>query len=158
MDDLDELLNNLEPAKPPPALVAHQAAPRPADPVLPTPVVNSNFSFQNSSFVHANSSVPSSNRPTVSGPTLTPASSAPANRGAGGGVAKPVGGDDLDNLLKNLTTQMKDVDKGGPTSRGTCSHCHNAILGEVIQALGNTYHPEHFVCGNCQNPIGTSNI
>jgi paxillin len=53
---------------------------------------------------------------------------------------------------------MKDVDKGGPTSRGTCAHCRNAILGEVIQALGNTYHPEHFVCGNCQNPLGTSNF
>ena len=53
---------------------------------------------------------------------------------------------------------MKDVDRGGPTSRGTCAHCRNPILGEVIQALGHTYHPEHFVCGNCQNPLGTSNF
>lgn len=85
-------------------------------------------------------------------------SSGGSTRGGPTGATKPMGGDDLDNLLKNLTTQMKDIDRGGPASRGTCATCHNPILGEVIQALGNTYHPEHFVCGNCQNPLGTNNF
>jgi len=53
---------------------------------------------------------------------------------------------------------MNEIDTGGPTSRGTCAQCRKPILGEVIQALGKTFHPEHFACGNCQNPLGTANF
>jgi len=58
-------------------------------------------------------------------------------------------------LLNNLTTQMNTVDKENPSSRGTCFTCRGAILGEIIQALGKTYHPEHFTCGNCKQSLGT---
>lgn len=36
----------------------------------------------------------------------------------------------------------------------TCGHCRNKILvGSVIQACGNFYHPEHFVCCVCEKPF-----
>ncbi|KAM9965583.1 hypothetical protein ACTFIW_005401 [Dictyostelium discoideum] len=70
---------------------------------------------------------------------------------------KVVHGDDLDNLLNNLTSQVKDIDSTGPTSRGTCGGCRKPIFGETIQAMGKFYHPEHFCCHNCQNPLGTKN-
>jgi len=53
---------------------------------------------------------------------------------------------------------MNTIDKENPSSRGTCGTCHQPILGEVIQALGRTYHPEHFSCGNCRDPLGTRNF
>jgi paxillin len=71
---------------------------------------------------------------------------------------KPVSGGDLDNLLSNLTTQMNDIDADNPASRGTCATCRQPILGEVIQALGKAFHPEHFACGNCRAPLGTGNF
>jgi len=77
-------------------------------------------------------------------------------------VAKPAvssGGDDLDALLSNLTTQMNQISTSAnidsPLSRGTCNTCKQPIFGEVIQASGKAFHPEHFVCGNCKSPLGT---
>ncbi|GLV32984.1 uncharacterized protein CBL_08953 [Carabus blaptoides fortunei] len=35
----------------------------------------------------------------------------------------------------------------------TCATCHQAIQGKILTALGNSYHPEHFVCGKCKQPI-----
>jgi len=67
-------------------------------------------------------------------------------------------GDDLDSLLQNLSSQMNSIDSDNPASRGTCWTCKGAILGEVIQALGKAFHPEHFSCGNCRSPLGTTNF
>jgi LIM domain len=81
-----------------------------------------------------------------------------------GALAKPPGGrvldgPDLDLMLADISrTSTRDLDRGGPSSRGDCAHCQKPILGEVIQALNRTYHPEHFMCGNCQSPLGTSNF
>jgi len=72
--------------------------------------------------------------------------------------SEPAKGDDLDNLLKNLSTQMNSIDGENPSSRGTCGTCNQSILGEIIQALGKSYHPEHFACGNCKQPLGTRNF
>eukprot|EP01113_Clastostelium_recurvatum_P030880 TRINITY_DN37_c0_g1_i1.p1 TRINITY_DN37_c0_g1~~TRINITY_DN37_c0_g1_i1.p1 ORF type:complete len:533 (-),score=158.98 TRINITY_DN37_c0_g1_i1:142-1740(-) len=88
-------------------------------------------------------------------PAAPPAAAAPR---AGPPRASTLQGDDLDNLLTNLTSQMTDIDSSTPAARGVCQSCRKPILGEVIQALGKTFHPEHFVCGNCQNPLGTSNF
>jgi paxillin len=63
--------------------------------------------------------------------------------------------DDLDKLLNNLTSQMNNIDSENPASRGTCFTCKQSILGEIIQAMGRTYHPEHFICFNCKEPLGT---
>jgi len=67
-------------------------------------------------------------------------------------------GDDLDSLLQNLTSQMNNIDNDNPSSRGTCHTCKGHILGEVIQALGKSFHPEHFTCGNCRTPLGTKSF
>eukprot|EP01111_Echinosteliopsis_oligospora_P018409 TRINITY_DN842_c0_g1_i3.p1 TRINITY_DN842_c0_g1~~TRINITY_DN842_c0_g1_i3.p1 ORF type:complete len:500 (-),score=148.44 TRINITY_DN842_c0_g1_i3:181-1680(-) len=134
MDDLDELLNNLEPSR-------------------ASVVVNSRPVSQ--------APKPAASKPVASSPSrpVSQAPSKPASRPVTAKPsAKPLAGDDLDNLLSNLTTQMTDIDTSAPTARGTCASCRKAIIGEVIQALGKTFHPEHFVCGNCQNPLGTSNF
>ena len=43
-------------------------------------------------------------------------------------------------------------------SKGTCAHCNGAILGEMIQAMGKFFHPEHWVCGQCNQHLGTRNF
>lgn len=66
----------------------------------------------------------------------------------------PGKGDELDALLSNLSAKMNDIDN--TESRGTCVSCGQPITGEIIQALGKSYHPEHFLCGNCKTPLGTA--
>ena len=75
-------------------------------------------------------------------------------------AAAPVGGggDDLDLMLKGLSNQMADIDDGAPAARGMCFTCRRPILGEIIQAMGKAFHPECFMCGNCQEPLGTRNF
>lgn len=68
----------------------------------------------------------------------------------------PAGSSDLDALLGNLKSQMQNIDATNPASRGTCGTCGQAILGEVITALGRTFHPEHFACMTCRKPLGTT--
>jgi len=104
--------------------------------------------------------VPVSSPPTYVPPASAPAyvppapSTPPQNRAP----TKPSSGTDLDSLLNNLTSQMNEIDAENPNSRGTCYQCKASILGEVIQAMGRTYHPEHFMCGNCRDPLGTKNF
>jgi len=71
--------------------------------------------------------------------------------------ADTIKGDDLDALLNNLTNQMGDNNLN-PASRGQCFTCGQAILGELISALGKSFHPEHFTCGNCRKALGTANF
>jgi hypothetical protein len=37
-----------------------------------------------------------------------------------------------------------------------CAGCRQPIIGQVITALGFLWHPEHFVCFNCNRKIGTN--
>ncbi|XP_018333718.1 transforming growth factor beta-1-induced transcript 1 protein-like [Agrilus planipennis] len=39
----------------------------------------------------------------------------------------------------------------GPT---ICASCNAPISNKILSALGNHYHPEHFTCHNCKQPIG----
>jgi hypothetical protein len=64
----------------------------------------------------------------------------------------------MDSLVNTVTGQMSDFSGAPARSRGTCGHCRMPIYEECIQAMGRTYHPEHFVCGSCQNPIGTGSF
>jgi len=111
----------------------------------PTP---SNHSSSNSSS-SMNSSNPPSNKPTPSSTVTTNTYTPPPQQKKG---------DDLDSLLQNLTSQMNNIDNDNPSSRGTCHTCKGHILGEVIQALGKAFHPEHFTCGNCRTPLGTKSF
>lgn len=65
----------------------------------------------------------------------------------------------FDDLMSTVTADMNDLTSGsGARSRGVCYHCRQPIYDECMQALGRTYHPEHFMCGSCNNPLGTGSF
>lgn len=59
----------------------------------------------------------------------------------------------LEDLNKNMTMQGASV-----VPRGHCAGCAKLIVGQVITALGQLWHPEHFVCAQCKEEIGTQNF
>lgn len=77
--------------------------------------------------------------------------------GAGVG-ARDRGMSRFDDLMSTVTADMSDLSQHGGRSRGTCYHCRQPIYDECMQALGRTYHPEHFMCGSCNNPLGTGSF
>ncbi|XP_054883331.1 paxillin a isoform X3 [Poeciliopsis prolifica] len=69
--------------------------------------------------------------------------------------AKPA--NKLDNMLGNL---QSDLNKLGvqTNAKGVCGACKKPIAGQVVTAMGRTWHPEHFVCTHCQDEIGSRNF
>ncbi|XP_032778758.2 paxillin isoform X6 [Daphnia magna] len=65
--------------------------------------------------------------------------------------------DQLDSMLGNL---QADMNKQGisATTKGCCTACEKPIVGQVVTALGRTWHPEHFVCSHCRQELGTQNF
>lgn len=60
-------------------------------------------------------------------------------------------------MLGNLQADMSS--QGVNTSqKGCCSACEKPIVGQVITALGKTWHPEHFTCAHCTQELGTRNF
>lgn len=78
------------------------------------------------------------------------------------GLSDASGGQDqqnnnLETMLGNLSTDMSR--QGIMTvPKGHCAACAKPIIGQVITALGKIWHPEHFVCGHCKEPLGTRNF
>ncbi|XP_046944438.1 paxillin isoform X3 [Lynx rufus] len=72
-----------------------------------------------------------------------------------GGPPKP--GSQLDSMLGSL---QSDLNKLGVTTvaKGVCGACKKPIAGQVVTAMGKTWHPEHFVCTHCQEEIGSRNF
>jgi len=74
-------------------------------------------------------------------------------------VDEPViaGAPNLDDMLGNL---QEDMDKQGikTKQKGVCAACNKPIVGQVITALGHTWHPEHFTCAHCNQELGTMNF
>lgn len=69
----------------------------------------------------------------------------------------PPTGDQLDSMLGKLRANMSS--KGIDTlQKGCCNACEKPIVGQVITALGKTWHPEHFTCNHCQEELGTRNF
>ncbi|XP_068145532.1 leupaxin isoform X2 [Drosophila tropicalis] len=65
--------------------------------------------------------------------------------------------DQLDSMLGNLQANMSR--QGVNTvQKGCCNACEKPIVGQVITALGKTWHPEHFTCNHCQQELGTRNF
>ncbi|XP_019878106.2 leupaxin-like isoform X2 [Aethina tumida] len=63
----------------------------------------------------------------------------------------------LESMLGHLQADMSK--QGVNTSqKGCCSACDKPIVGQVITALGKTWHPEHFVCAHCNQELGTRNF
>lgn len=65
--------------------------------------------------------------------------------------------DQLDSMLGNLHA---DMSRQGvmTTQKGCCNACEKPIVGQVITALGKTWHPEHFTCNHCNQELGTRNF
>ncbi|GIX73510.1 hypothetical protein CEXT_472121 [Caerostris extrusa] len=71
------------------------------------------------------------------------------------GTSKGV--DQLDSMLGTLQSDMSK--QGVNTSpKGHCTACNKPIVGQVVTALGKTWHKEHFVCGHCHQELGTKNF
>ncbi|XP_065594948.1 paxillin isoform X2 [Cyrtonyx montezumae] len=80
---------------------------------------------------------------------------------AGGGSSPPSTtpkpGSQLDTMLGSL---QSDLNKLGvaTVAKGVCGACKKPIAGQVVTAMGKTWHPEHFVCTHCQEEIGSRNF
>ncbi|XP_078468220.1 LOW QUALITY PROTEIN: paxillin-like [Lampetra planeri] len=81
--------------------------------------------------------------------------------GQAGGVIQNKGGaqtgDQLDSMLGSL---QFDLNRQGVATlaKGQCAACNKPIAGQVVTAMGRTWHPEHFVCTECQEEIGARNF
>ncbi|CAG5120438.1 unnamed protein product, partial [Candidula unifasciata] len=60
----------------------------------------------------------------------------------------------LETMLGDL---QSDLNRQGVSTKqkGVCAACQKPIVGQVIAALGRTWHVEHFVCAHCEEPLGT---
>ncbi|KAM4608185.1 transforming growth factor beta-1-induced transcript 1 protein [Discoglossus pictus] len=69
----------------------------------------------------------------------------------------PGGRGDLDSMLVQLKSglQLQGIET---QSKGLCVSCQRPIAGQVVTALGHTWHPEHFVCAHCHTLIGSTNF
>ncbi|NWI12074.1 PAXI protein, partial [Crypturellus soui] len=72
-------------------------------------------------------------------------------------TATPKPGSQLDTMLGSL---QSDLNKLGvaTVAKGVCGACKKPIAGQVVTAMGKTWHPEHFVCTHCQEEIGSRNF
>jgi paxillin len=88
---------------------------------------------------------------TPSSPSMRPATA--VSRPPAGSLSR------FEDLMTTVTADMSDLaSPNGSRSRGVCYHCRQPIYDECMQALGRTYHPEHFMCGSCNNPLGTGSF
>lgn len=69
----------------------------------------------------------------------------------------PPASDQLDSMLGNLQADMSRQGVN-TTQKGCCNACDKPIVGQVITALGKTWHPEHFTCNHCNQELGTRNF
>ncbi|KAF7635734.1 hypothetical protein Mgra_00004826, partial [Meloidogyne graminicola] len=68
------------------------------------------------------------------------------------------------NFINNKTESQRnpilDSDKLGihTIPKGDCPKCNEAVIGPVIIALGRMWHPDHFCCVQCGDPLGHRNF
>uniref|UniRef100_A0A3P8VN14 Transforming growth factor beta-1-induced transcript 1 protein n=1 Tax=Cynoglossus semilaevis TaxID=244447 RepID=A0A3P8VN14_CYNSE len=70
---------------------------------------------------------------------------------------QPSPGGSLDSMLGLL---QSDLSRQGvqTSSKGNCSACQKPVVGQVVTALGKVWHPEHFVCTECETELGSRNF
>ncbi|XP_060032222.1 leupaxin isoform X1 [Erinaceus europaeus] len=61
----------------------------------------------------------------------------------------------LDSMLGGLEQDLQDLGIA-TVPKGHCASCRKPIAGKVIHALGQAWHPEHFICSHCKEEIGSS--
>ncbi|NWW72098.1 LPXN protein, partial [Climacteris rufus] len=54
----------------------------------------------------------------------------------------------LDKMLGSLTRDLQELGISAAPA-GVCAPCRKPIVGQVLTALGKTWHPEHFTCASC---------
>lgn len=59
----------------------------------------------------------------------------------------------LDNLLSNLNVQLANLSDPSFAPRNTCARCGKPILGALIEASAQKFHPEHFLCSVCNTSL-----
>ena len=59
----------------------------------------------------------------------------------------------LGDLQENMNKQGVKIKQ-----KGVCGACGKPIVGQVITALGYTWHPECFTCQQCNQELGTQNF
>ena len=71
--------------------------------------------------------------------------------------SQPVRTSQLDSMLGSL---QSDMNRQGVSTvkKGICAACNKPIVGQVVTALGKTWHPEHFACVVCELPLGSRNF
>ncbi|KAM7388314.1 hypothetical protein PAMP_024500 [Pampus punctatissimus] len=65
--------------------------------------------------------------------------------------------DTIDALLGGLSSDLEKIGVR-TTTKGHCAYCNKCIAGKMITALGEVWHPEHFVCVVCKTELGTKNF
>ncbi|CAF93402.1 unnamed protein product, partial [Tetraodon nigroviridis] len=58
----------------------------------------------------------------------------------------------IDDLLGGLSSDLEKIGVQ-TTAKGTCASCKKCIVGKMITALGQMWHPEHFLCVVCQTEL-----
>ncbi|KAB0370741.1 hypothetical protein FD755_017150 [Muntiacus reevesi] len=61
----------------------------------------------------------------------------------------------LDSMLGGLEQDLQNLGIA-TVLKGHCASCQKPIAGKVVHALGQAWHPEHFVCAHCKGEIGSS--
>lgn len=62
--------------------------------------------------------------------------------------------------LNSAASEMTDTSSTvlDPSHVIMCHVCNQRVLGQVITALGRSYHKEHFTCAHCGQELGTRNF
>lgn len=63
--------------------------------------------------------------------------------------------DTIDDLLGGLSSDLEKIGVR-TTVKGNCASCNKCIVGKMITALGEVWHPEHFVCVECKSELSTT--
>ncbi|KAM8874402.1 leupaxin isoform 2-T2 [Spinachia spinachia] len=61
----------------------------------------------------------------------------------------------IDDLLGGLSSDLEKIGVR-TTAKGHCASCNKCIVGKMITALGEVWHPEHFVCEACKTELSTT--
>lgn len=64
--------------------------------------------------------------------------------------------------LNSVTTDQSEITDVSsildPSKIINCYVCNERVVGQVITALGRSYHKEHFTCAHCHQELGTKNF
>lgn len=61
----------------------------------------------------------------------------------------------IDDLLGGLSSDLEKIGVR-TTAKGHCASCNKCVVGKMITALGEVWHPEHFVCVVCKTELSTT--